>query len=164
MLVLLTFISIKPTYSFKIWRNLAETLFNESLKTNFEQRGFVIQSTLISMKAMKAMCKFMRKSNDWMFWKLNKFKILGLFSIIRVTMAMTHICFQGSNKKLAWDRALGEGKRQKLGWNDRKNKQTNKKQLVSKASQVVECGERKGSSHTLPSPDSNLSCFVGQFF
>ena len=132
---------LKPTYSFKIWRNLAEILFNESLKTNFEQRGFVIQSTLISIEAMEAMCKFIWKSNDWIFWKLNKFKILGLFSMIHVTMAMTQIFSLGSNKKLAWDWALGKGKRQKLGWNDKKtNKQTNKKQLVSKASEVVDWG------------------------
>ena len=113
------------------------------------------------MKAMQAMCKFIRKYNDWIFGKLNKFKISGLFSIIDVTMAMTQIFFQRSNKKLAWDRALGEGKRQKLGWND---KQTNYKQLVSKASQEVDWGERKGSGHPLPSPDSHLSCSVGPFF
>ena len=148
-----------------MWQNLAEILFNESLKTNFEQRGVVIQSTLTSMKAMEAMCKFIRKSNDWIFWKLNKFKILGLFSIIHVTMAMTQIFLQRSNKKLAWDWALGEGKRQKLWWNSKQtNKQTNKKQLESKASQVVDWGERKGSGHPLPSPDSHLSCSVGPFF
>ena len=61
--------------------------------------------------------------------------------MIHVTMAMTQIFSLGSNKKLAWDWALGEGKRQKLGWNDKKtNKQTNKKQLVSKASEVVDWG------------------------
>ena len=47
---------------------------------------------------MEAMYKFVRKSNDLIFWKLNKFKILGLFSIIHVTMAMTPF-FSGFKQK-----------------------------------------------------------------
>ena len=130
VLVLLTFIGIVNKWQYLktyiLFQNLTKFGRNPiqwKPQNKFWTKGFCVQSTLISMKAMEAMCKFIWKSNDWIFWKLNKFKILGLFSMIHVTMAMTQIFSLGSNRKLAWDWALGKGKRQKLGWND---KQTNK--------------------------------------
>ena len=93
-LVLFTFISIVNKHqnlkTYILFQNLTKFGRNSySMKASKQvlNKGvFVIQTTLISMKAMETMCRFIRKSNDWIFWKLNKFKILGLFSIIHVTM------------------------------------------------------------------------------